>query len=676
VDWAWRAALPAAGLGLGAALVAFQLLPFLDQLDVFDLEYRVQQPSFHIPPGMLATVFVPDAYGGIGGTPFRGWSNVIESMSFAGAAVAVLALATVIAAATRAPSRAAPGVRGFFTIAALATTTLVYFGGPLLAIAQRLPPFDRNFVGRARSVLGFFVAVLAALAFDELLARIDEQAQRGGSRRRRARVLAFSVWIAAAAGVTALFARAFDVAADAGQARELARSAALAACGVAVAAGALVGATRARSSRIRWVAAALPIVVAIEALAFVLPWWPRVNAEPYPTTATHAFLAGHLDGQRYASDGGTMLGSTNSYYELRSVTGHAYQEPAWAELVAAASPDRAQGPTQSFLDSSPSTVSSPILDRLSARYFVANPEEAIVGDVVQPPRADGDRALRAGAPIEARISLEPLRGVVLQLPAGFAPSSTRPALRVELLDAAGRPVGTGTRRLLTALPPGTLAVGVPGESGRGARIRITLDAPGDSVRLGTRAGRLAIGRILPTAGDGLRLVRAGETVVYERTRSLDRIRWAGRAVVEPSAPHRLRELAEGVPAATTVLSESGPAGSGAQGRVEVLEDTGDRLRIHVRAGGTGFVVVADALQHGWTARLDGDEVSLRAADHALVAVEVPRGSHDLVLAYEPPGRALGSAVSLGAALVLLGLGFTALRHARARPHRTHVPGGS
>ena len=50
--------------------------------------------------------------------------------------------------------------------------------------------------------------------------------------------------------------------------------------------------------------------------------------------------------------------------------------------------------------------------------------------------------------------------------------------------------------------------------------------------------------------------------------------------------------------------------------------------------------------------MDGEEVPLVDADHAMVAVEVPEGEHTVDLAYAPPGRTRGILISIAAAVVL------------------------
>ena len=83
--------------------------------------------------------------------------------------------------------------------------------------------------------------------------------------------------------------------------------------------------------------------------------------------------------------------------------------------------------------------------------------------------------------------------------------------------------------------------------------------------------------------------------------------------------------------------------------------TSQLFRLQVDARGAGYVVVADAIQTGWVARLDGERVNLRRADHALVAVYVPEGRHTIELVARPRGWRAGIALSLAALVVVVGL---------------------
>jgi hypothetical protein len=160
--------------------------------------------------------------------------------------------------------------------------------------------------------------------------------------------------------------------------------------------------------------------------------------------------------------------------------------------------------------------------------------------------------------------------------------------------------------------------------------------------------------------DGLRVVVGDGAIVYERERALPRIRWAPHAEVIADPAARIEALRAGVPSDTVVLSEPGPTGSGAPAKIDVLEDGNTQIRVSVDAGGAGYLVIADALQDGWGAEVDGRPTQLRAADHAGVAVLVPAGTHEVTLRYQPVGWQPGKAISAVSLVLVIGIGLSGL----------------
>jgi hypothetical protein len=243
----------------------------------------------------------------------------------------------------------------------------------------------------------------------------------------------------------------------------------------------------------------------------------------------------------------------------------------------------------------------------------------------------------------------------------------------------GSVIGSSSRRLGSGWGAAPFLVAVPAEEASAAdgtvRVRMTLRAAGSTLRVAATAAGQPVLSVVGGRDDGLRLAFADTgAVLYERRNSLPRIRWASRAVVDPDRAGRLRRLAAGLPANTVLLDAPGASGAGA-GRpagVEVLEDSGDRTRVRVSAQGAGYLVVADALQADWTVTVDGRPATLRHADHAVVAVDVPAGTHEIALAYPPAGRPVGGVVSALAVAVLVGL-LVADRLRRRGRHRRRGP---
>ncbi|HEY1739262.1 MAG TPA: YfhO family protein, partial [Acidimicrobiia bacterium] len=430
--------------------------------------------------------------------------------------------------------------------------------------------------------------------------------------------------------------------------------------GLAIVATAVIVVLALRASsaqRVQRLALVVPCIVAVEALAFVVPWWPRTaSADYYPATPTTQFLAANLHGNRYAADNDTLFPSANTVYKLRAVSGHAFKEPAWRDLVASIDPTQPQGSTVLTISDADKTATSPILDRLAARYFVAQPGVPVYGTRTPPPASSSTFTLADG---DATTFTDrgALRAVVVRAPQGFARGGTPAYLDATVRDASGKVVAQGRRPLLD-LPPIDIDVAVTGDAlgSDPHTVTLRLDAPGRTLTLAGTRVEPAHGTVRPPAvDDGLRVRFAGDTVIYQRTTALDRVHWASHAIVERSAADRLSTLHEGYAADAVLLDGPSPAASGAPAHVAVQADEGDSMRVAVDAQGAGYLVVADALQQGWKVTVDGKPAALRPADGAVVAVAVGAGNHVVHLWYDPNGRKPALVLSVVAVLVCLAL---------------------
>ncbi|MCA1671906.1 MAG: hypothetical protein LC799_06770, partial [Actinobacteria bacterium] len=166
----------------GFALAAVQLLPFVSFLSGSLAEGRGQNPADHLPHEALITAIAPFALGTVDAARPAAFAlrvNLVEALSYVGAAALVLA---VIAVARPRAGRSLlpPGLWSFLVVSVLLGGVVIYAGGRPLEALQQLPVlFSDNAVGRARSVLGFLLAVLAAVGFDGLLRRPASPASGG-----------------------------------------------------------------------------------------------------------------------------------------------------------------------------------------------------------------------------------------------------------------------------------------------------------------------------------------------------------------------------------------------------------------------------------------------------------------------------------------------------------------
>jgi hypothetical protein len=670
--WLGRGAAVGLALALGVALSAFALLPFREWLASLDLSYRDSGSGQVATWRGLLTLFAPFGYGSpVDGTYFGLRStggvhgavgNIVEVQTFVGAAALVL----VGAALALRPAVAHRRTLVFFAVA-LAGLGLALVGtDPLSAALRDLPIYASNRVGRSRAVIGFVLAVLVAHGVEAIGAR--RPPARGRDRLRVAVVAATGV-----GGAVALVAAAAVRASRVDEEGALVR--ALVVPGVATVA-AVVGVVLAvRRPSLRAAAScALAVVVTVEALAFVRPFWPRTDPdEHYASTPTHEFLAAHLDGDRMAAGGVTMWPGTNAVYGLRTPTGHVFHDRRWVELLEAADPEVMRRPTVSILSDDLDVVLSPVLDRMAVRYFVVDPTRPVFGERREPPRAVGVVDAVAGRPVDAPLHPSTVRAIVLRAEPGSRLADVDAEIRVRVLDRDGRVVAAGRRRTFHGVAPGRVEIPVAGEplagpSPRRVEVELVSAVASDRVRLAaTASGAPAVGAVAP-ADDRLRLVSSDGAAVYERLDALPRVRFAGRAVAASGAG-AASDLARGVADDTVVLSAGDVGTPGrvpSSGSVDVLDDGTDTVRVRVRADGPGHVVVADAMQQGWVATLDGASTALLPADHAMVAVAVPAGEHVVALRYEPAGRDAGLLVSGGAATLVAGAFVVPVARRRAR----------
>jgi hypothetical protein len=666
------------GVVAGVGLTAFQLLPFESFMKTWVIIGRSQTSNIHMVPASILTMVAPWIFG-TGNTQDRGYylaSNAVESVNFIGAAGAVLLLVALAL-----PWRARPllprSVWTFFTAASGIWLVLNYVGGPPLAVLQDTPViralFGQNFIGRSRSVLGFLFAVLVAIGF-EVLVRRREQVAAPAHRLRRlwpAAVALTAVGVSAAALVVGHRDAATVGAQAIGRAAALSlfkhqvlyaalfTAAALGCVAVLWRTGRRAGpaldtAGAWRTTRFA-AAAALPVLLAWQSTSYVTQYFPRSPVSTfYPVTDTHAYLMANLGEDRYASSATGMVFGTNSAYPVRAVNGHNFINKAFAAMIDAVPNSQIQYETYVDFPAAAATATSPILDQLAAKYWVAALADPVFGKAVPAPTDGSTVVLEPGTPVTLTVPVTgPLRAV------GFTPTGTvapgqNDSLDVVVSDAAGQVAQTD--RLATGMAAGTeFDVPVAADSvAAGTALTATLTWRGTRP-LTVRAdqGALALDAV---AGqdDGLRLVHVQDSAIYERLNAQPRIRWATQSTVVTSQSARVSLLASGtVGADDVVLSAAGPAASGAPAGVTVDQDGNTTVSATVDAQGAGYLVVADADQVGWKATIDGASTQLHAADQGLVAVSVPAGRHVVTLTFAAPHGTLGLAVSGATAVGLV-----------------------
>lgn len=93
----------------------------------------------------------------------------------------------------------------------------------------------------------------------------------------------------------------------------------------------------------------------------------------------------------------------------------------------------------------------------------------------------------------------------------------------------------------------------------------------------------------------------------------------------------------------------------------------DRIQLSARTDSPGLVVLSEIYDPAWKAYIDGEEVDLLVANHALMAVPIPAGDYKIEIRYESLHLQIGLLISGGTTLGFLGLvGSTGLRHVKGR----------
>ncbi|MDG4833918.1 hypothetical protein O7627_32115 [Solwaraspora sp. WMMD1047] len=717
----WRPVVGTLAAALAALVVAVltaavQLFAFVAAMSRVELSGRAQTGADHLDPASLITAVTPWALGSV--NTFALERNAIESMSYVGAVAVVLAFVAV-ALPWRAWSFLPRGVWSFLVGAVAGWLVLIYLGRWPLAALQQLPAlFSDSFVGRGRSVLGFLIAALVGIGFELLLRQVratdahpaTSPASTAGSAgpdgptgaagtgrgaltgigytstgRRRTWVatvlagglvgLALMVWTGRRAATADGGAGRFDLHLLIGFALLGAGVLCVAVLLRAGSGGRLTAPGRA-GRRWRFGAAAgavaIPLLVAVQALSLVVPYWPAADRDTfYPRTDVHEFLAANLGHDRFAAAGGGMYPGADSAARLRSLTGETFFDHRFAETVQAL-PGELFGSTLLRLPTTVEMAQSPVLDRLSVKYLVNPPWATIFGRATVAGTDGGTVTLTPDAPVSVPLAVPgPLRAVGVTLPAAVGSAGR---LDVVLRDAAGQELARGSRRFIRATPGEPFYVPVPGD-------RITPDGPltaeltlraGRPVEVAALAGAPAISTI---AGedDGLALAYAGNSVVWQRLAALPRVRWASGALVAADPGQRLTALSQGTVGPDQVVLDEPPTREpdGLPATVEVTGDGTDRIEVVVDAQGAGHLVVADAIQAGWTATVDGVPAPIVPADHGLAAVAVPAGRHTVELRYELPRDNLGGWLSAAGLLTLAGVGVAVLvRNRRERRPRS------
>jgi len=642
---------------LGFGLAAWQIFPFISQINATDLSHRVQTASDHLSPSLMTTAAIPRAFGSHAQGFFYGDRNYIETCAFLGAGALVIVVCAMLwrpsASVARSVTAITAGLLGV-------TTLLVFTGGPILALAQNFPVFDTNFVGRMRSIWLLLLAILVGLGLEALRSGRDLGGGQFDKYRSQWHIAGLIVAVLTAVGGSVHVLR---VASREGHLSEVGQSVAVAGLAALIIIGAVL--FRHRSSLRQFLPVVVAGVAAVEILLFVGPFWPNeVPERHYPTTPAHEFLALEANGDRIAAHDLAFYSGTTTHYGIRTVTGHVFHQPTWRDLLVAVDPeafDRSY--TFSFLEFlDVNRLRSPVLDRMSVRWLVTQVDFPLPGTPFVLSDGRSARELGPEGRLEVTVDSRPLRGIELHLVEDFSTTDLAGRLRVEIVGPDGS-VRTGRRHARGFLPAGSHWIPVAAEDlpvDGEMLIRVRLDADDGALRLRSdESGFLALNG-MASAGGGLRLAYADDVAIWENLDALGRVRFASEAVVVPDGQERVEMLKTSLPSQLVLLSEQSShlTGSGAvEAVIDGFDDQLDHLSISLTTTGPGWLVVADAMQNGWTASVDGVPQPLVAADHAFVGVPVPEGSSTVTFEYRPSGLRAGVSISVLSLALMLSLAW-------------------
>lgn len=639
----------AGGLVLGLGLAAFTLIPFARSVSQQNFGYRDLSRLGFLPRVGLNSLLYPTAFGtcrlpttAVGVTPTE--ANV---------SVGSVALLLVIVALT---GRLRPGIpawiRPFFVFSLAVALHQIYFSDKVSRGISHLPVFSNNAPGRLHFYVGFGAAVLAGLGADRVLAR----SWRAQWWRRPQTLALAALWVAAGIGAYASANHSYHVIHGTKVvAHEI--EIFVVPLVLAVVAGLAITAAAITHRGQRLVVVGLVALVGWQGYGFARAYWvvePRTAY--YPVTATHQYLDANLGSSRAVGSDTSLRAGTGAIYNEAEPIGHVGPDLGWADLLRQVDPNSLESATRQQLADVPGVLTSPILDLMAVRYFVAEPTGAIPGPttVIGSAADSAGVALTDGTTVSMSIGTASPRAIALDLTKPLlGESDPYAALDVTVVDSAGNSVSTGSRRVYDGFAVG--AVNIPttsiaaGDSGP-FTARITLHDSGQTAHVRGAAGAPQL-TVTEQTHDGLRIVRADDTVVFERTNALARVRWAGTVQLVTPA-QQAAVLSEGINSNTVVLA-SGAATSGASATLSHVSVKDTTVSSTVDAAGSGHLVIANAPLPGWRATVDGVSTPIVTADHGMQAIAVPAGHHVVKLHYVQRGQQAGIDLTLLTLLIML-----------------------
>jgi hypothetical protein len=103
----------------------------------------------------------------------------------------------------------------------------------------------------------------------------------------------------------------------------------------------------------------------------------------------------------------------------------------------------------------------------------------------------------------------------------------------------------------------------------------------------------------------------------------------------------------------------------------VTDHSDNKLHIETNADSKTILIVSEVNYPGWVATVDGNPATIYQADYVLRGVEVPAGSHQVVMRYTAPAARRGAIISLATLLFVIGMTVYARVTAKAYHERSN-----
>lgn len=670
---ALRAALVATwGVVVGLLLASLHVLTFSEYFSWADTSVRQGIPADSSIGGRyLISVLFPRPFGSAhtGETFWAEGQNWVETQSYAGMGVLILAVVALITVPRRRGSTGdaatrAVATRALWTIAIL-VGWLTYAGGPLTTLVQSVPLLGQNPVGRARVVMNLALAILAGLgtqAWIESGSNTHVVDLRRGLRLGAGGIGLFALatssfwwnWLLEAKGLGVL--------------RETATASVI----PLLAGGAILGllwwsrrSSRQESTGARFGVAVLA-VVATELLIFAIPVATVVDrGDADLITPAHQVVTDALEpGERLGGDARTFFANTAQVTGFDDMRGHLLPPDGWSNVYEALDLGHAGAPgtvtNPWFTDVNPL---NPALDRLAVGVWATNPASPLSGSRSTPPTSDGLVSTQPGTAIA---------GIDLQVPIG--------GLRAVTVTVDGTPTGdliaklriagsqfTGTAILDVAKSSdGRVDIAFYGvEAVPGTPAMVTfIRSEDEPISLAGLGDRVVVSTV--AADDGLELLRSSDVVLYGRPTATSA--WLVGAAIENDEPVSGAAHSTPIDARAGVVPIGSDTGLPTQpvtitGTAVVTRAEGGTVHVDVATSEPALMVLSQPAYPGWKAYVDGEPVPILKTDGAFTGVVVSSGDHRVTLEYAP------SHLRTATVLTALGVIFVLLSWALDRPRR-------